>query len=157
MPHQYSKHATSEFLTQGIPTHSFPFTVKDFPENTKYFAFSFLDHDSYPLVSFSWVHWLAVNVEAVSGGISENLKKTSKTAIFGQNSFASSLRGLTDTNITWGYAGLTPPNADHKYTLSVHALSEKIDLKSGFFYNEFLDEVQKKSIAMAEANVIARI
>ena len=92
-----------------------------------------------------------------NGKIPEDLKKASSTVIFGQNSFASPITNMSDKAIVQNYAGPMPPDSDHNYTLTIYALSDKVDLQEGFFYNEFIRKVTSQALAMAQTDVLARV
>ncbi|MCJ1993499.1 YbhB/YbcL family Raf kinase inhibitor-like protein [Lactococcus piscium] len=148
IPKKFSKYADDADKYKGQPIVSFPFAVKGLPSGTKFLAFSLLDHDAVPVCGFSWIHWLVANVK-VSGDeieIPENFSKTSSAIVQGTNSFDSIFVGETDTQITQRYVGPTPPDKAHRYTLTVFALSDKLGLQEGFYFNAFRDAMHDKII-----------
>ena len=148
IPKRFSKYADDADKYKGQPIVSFPFAVKRLPSATKFLAFSLLDHDAVPVCGFSWIHWLVANVK-VSGNeiqIPEDFSKTSSAIIQGTNSFSSLFVEETDTKITQRYAGPTPPDKDHRYTLTVYALTDELVLQECFYFNAFRDAMCDKII-----------
>ncbi|CCJ10652.1 Putative uncharacterized protein [Staphylococcus aureus subsp. aureus ST228] len=54
------------------------------------------------------------------------------------------------------YVGPTPPDKDHQYELTVYALDHSLNLKNGFYLNEFLKEVNQHKIDQTSINLIGR-
>ena len=52
LPDEYAKYASVK--EAGNPVVSFPFTLTDLPEGTKYLAWSLVDYDSIPVCGFGW-------------------------------------------------------------------------------------------------------
>lgn len=154
---KYSKYAEEKFLVEGIPYVSFPFTVHDLHDKAKYLAWVLIDHDSYPLIHFSWIHWVVANYEVNSKNINidENISSTAKL-ITGTNSFASPLANIKNKKITMGYGGPTPPDKNHTYTFYVYALSDKLKLGNGFMINDFYDQLELAKIEECSIKFIAR-
>ena len=55
-----------------------------------------------------------------------------------------------------GYTGPMPPDKTHYYTLTVYALDTKIDLKEGYWLNDFLREMEGHIIDSATISVPSR-
>ena len=51
------------FNENNVPTYSLPFKIEEIPENTVSFAFILEDKDAYPVVGFTWIHWLGANLK----------------------------------------------------------------------------------------------
>jgi len=158
MPDKYSKYTDETGKYKNQPMVSFPFSITEIPENVKYFAFSLIDHDAIPVCGFSWIHWLVANVPASMTEIPENYSRNDELVkIQGTNSFASSLAGgETDKKIINRYIGPEPPDKDHDYTLTVYAVSDKLNLEEGFTYNQLHKEIQRKLISQASIDIKAR-
>lgn len=108
--------------SDGMPTVSLPIIIKNAHENTKSFALIMDDPDSLPVAGFVWLHWLAANIHTTV--IPENASETS-LFIQGKNS--------------WGcdcYGGPAPPNATHRYVLTVYALDTDLPVETGFSLKE---------------------
>ena len=151
---KYSKYAEDKFRYNSMPNLSFPFEITDFPKNTKTFALTFIDHDAYSVVSFSFVHWLACNIFEAS--ITENISARNENITQGRNSFSSSFIGVEDIIITNRYIGPTPPDKNHEYTLTVYALDKELDLEEGYMLNEFFREIKGHVLDMLEEIVVGR-
>ncbi len=54
------------------------------------------------------------------------------------------------------YVGPTPPDKDHQYELTVYALDHSLNLKNGFYLNEFLKEVNQHKIDQTSINLIGK-
>ncbi|MEK0395870.1 YbhB/YbcL family Raf kinase inhibitor-like protein [Lactobacillus delbrueckii] len=149
---EYAKYASVK--EAGNPVVSFPFTLTDLPEGTKYLAWSLVDYDSIPVCGFAWIHWLASDVPAVSE-IPADFSRTTDTPQ-GYNSTVS--RFLTDPEeVHTGYIGPTPPDKDHDYRFRVYALSKKLDLEQPYYYNEFLRALKGKVLAESQVDLPARV
>lgn len=108
------------------PVISFPIALSDIPKDTKYLAVSLIDYDAVPRTGFPFIHWLAADIP------------------------------VTDEYITSHYAGPTPSDKPHNYTLTVYALNEATKLVNGFFYNGFRKALQNKIIEQTEIDLTAK-
>lgn len=159
MPDRYSKYANDTERYKNQPMISFPFSILEIPEGARYFAFSLIDHDSVPLIGFSWIHWLVANVPASLTEIPEDYSRNDESAkIQGANSYISPLAGKeTDKKIITRYMGPTPPDKDHDYTLTVYALNSKLNLEEGFTYNQLYKEIQGKILSQTSIDIKGRV
>lgn len=155
---KYSKYAKEEDKIEGIPYINFPFSVEDINEDNKYLSWILIDHDSNPVVNFSWIHWLVGNYEIENDFalVPEHLCNTSKSYIKGNNSFSCQLANVKDEKIFLNYGGPTPPDKDHNYTLVVYAHNTKLDINDGFFYNNLLDCLKHSKYQESSIKIIAR-
>ena len=110
-----------------VPTCSIPFTIKNPPKGTKYYAIYMYDPDG-----GNWTHWLAANYSSKTFPEDASRIKAS-SMVQGKNSFK-----------TIGYGGPTPPDKTHTYTIKIYALKSKLDLKKGFTKKQFLTEIMGK-------------
>ena len=62
LPDLYTK--ASDVKVAEKPVVSFPFIIEEAPENTKTFAWTFVDYDSIPVCGFTFIHWVVANVPA---------------------------------------------------------------------------------------------
>ena len=132
---------------EGIPQLSFPVRWEDAPAGTKSFALVFIDYDNVIGEGFIWIHWLAANIPGTSSGISEDASRNPAGMLQGKNTWAFQL-GL-DNPVCNRYGGPAPEDRPHEYELQVFALSEMLDLKDGYYYNEFLRAIRGKVLDSA--------
>lgn len=131
---KYGKYGT-EFNENGIPTYSLPFLIEQQPEGTKAFAVVLEDKDAYPVSGgFAWIHWLAANITKTE--VKENESQTAKDFVQGANSWTSMQGGQQSKELSSYYGGMAPPDAPHIYELHVYALDQKLELETGFLFNE---------------------
>ena len=131
---QYGK--MSSDVIEGVPQLSFPIKWEDAPEGTKSFAVVFIDYDNAIGEGIIWVHWLAANIPASATGLEEDAARTDASLLQGKTTFMLS-NGL-DNPVSNRYGGPAPEDRPHEYELQVFALSDMLDLKPGYYYNEFL-------------------
>lgn len=155
---KYGKFADEEWRYKEQPILSFPITITNIPEKTKFLALSFVDYDAVPVCGFPWIHWLAANIPVDSDTliIPEDFSRKDSQIIQGKNSFISPFVGENDPKITEGYVGPMPPDKDHDYTITVTAFSEKIDLENGFWWNELIKKNTDFATASARLDVKSR-
>lgn len=155
---KYSKYANEEFRYKDQPVVSFPFEIKDIPEEVNYLCFTLIDHDAIPVCGFSWIHWSVANIPSANNNIIEDFSRSldDETILQGKNSFASFFVGETDTNIIQKYVGPTPPDKEHNYTLTVYGLAKPVNLENGFFLNELCKEMNGKIICETTINLKAK-
>lgn len=158
LPEKYSKYADEGFKIGVNPIVSFPIEFKDIPESTQSIALSFIDHDAVPVCGFSWIHWLACNINPQTSILEEDASRNTALNITqGQNSFASPFIGSnTEVNVIHKYVGPTPPNKDHFLTLTVYALDQSLDLQDGYFLNDFYKEIEGHVISKVSMNILAK-
>ena len=116
------------------------------------------DFDSVPVCGFAWIHWIAANIPAASTvEIPENAsQKGGIQMIQGNNSTAGPLIGETDPLTTQHYIGPTPPDKTHDYWLDIYALDSKLDLKEGFWLNEFYHAAKPHIIERKRISILSR-
>ncbi len=143
-------------LTKGVVNSSFHIEWKNLKEESKYINIIFIDHDSNPVCSFSWIHWMVADIDVNLKELEENSSNKNKEIIQGSNSWSSGLLGSNKHSIveSSNFGGCYPPNKDHTYTLKAYATSEKTNLKKGFFMNEFLDSIKDILIEETELNFV---
>ncbi len=154
---KYSKYAQDEELIEGVPYINFEFEVTGISDEYKYLSWALIDHDSNPVCSFSWIHWLVANYSSENKTIVENLCESNLDYVGGQNSFASPIANNQDERVIFNYGGPMPPNVDHNYSLVVFAHAKELNLEKGFFYNELLNELKKQTtIIGCECNILGK-
>ena len=142
---QYGK--MSSDVIEGVPQLSFPIKWENAPEGTKSFAIVFIDYDNAIGEGIIWVHWLAANIPASATGLEEDAARTDASLLQGKTTFMLS-NGL-DNPVSNRYGGPAPEDRPHEYELQVFALSDMLDLKPGYYYNEFLKEIRGKVLDTA--------
>lgn len=158
IPYEYAAGADISDLINGNPIKSFPFEITELPKDTKYLAWSLIDYDAIPVCGFAWIHWSVANVSITDDSISikADLSRTKGDYVQGKNSFTSGLLAEDFSEIENHYVGPTPPDKDHQYELTVYALDHSLNLKNGFYLNEFLKEVNQHKIDQTSINLIGR-
>lgn len=158
LANKYSKYAEDKFRIDDIPYVNFPFEVQNIKDDYKFISWVLLDHDSNPLVQFSWIHWLVSNykVEKENTKIPELLLKSGKVYAKGINSFAGPLTNVNNKDIVYNYGGPTPPDKDHVYTLEVYAHDNELNLKDGYYYNEFVEQLEKVDYEKGIIKILAK-
>lgn len=142
LPDKYGKYATEEQMKNGKPIISFPVSFSDIPADTKTIAFTFTDPDSIPVCGFEWIHWTVANIPASEPSLPENFSQTAPDSIIqGKNSSASPFLSGNIPELMDGYNGPYPPDKNHDYILQAYALDTALDLKSGFWMNELLHQI----------------
>lgn len=123
----------------GIPSYSLPFQIKQAPKKTVSFAFVLEDKDAYPLIGFSWIHWLGANLRKT-----EVMENESMHADFiqGANSWISIQGNSMDRISASYYGGMTPPDKAHTYEFHVFALDTLLELSNGFYLNELFHRMK---------------
>lgn len=152
LPDKYTKY--SETKKSDQPIISFPIALSDIPKDTKYLAVSLIDYDAVPRTGFPFIHWLVADIP-VTDVIPEDFSRNFQGPQ-GKNTWNSRFYDVTDEYITSHYAGPTPPDKPHNYTLTVYALNEATKLVNGFFYNEFRKALQNKIIEQTEIDLTAK-
>ncbi len=130
----------------GMPTHSIPLRFEDAPAGTKSFAVVLEDKDAYPVSGgFSWVHWLAANIQ--KNELKENESQTATDFVQGANSWMSMQGGSHPIESCSYYGGMAPPNEPHTYEVHVYALDKVLDLQNGFFMHELYRQMRGHILA----------
>ncbi len=132
---------------EGVPQLSFPISWENAPECTKSFAIVFIDYDNVIGEGIIWLHWLAANIPADKTSLCEDAARTDKSFIQGKNTWAFQL-GI-DNPVCNMYGGPAPEDRPHEYELQLYALSDTLNLKDGYYYNEFLREIRGKVLDTA--------
>lgn len=145
---KYGKYAAAECKYKDQPIVSPPFRIENLENDVNYISWYLIDHDSNPLINFSWIHWLAANLDVsdVEDTVVVNEKMDTKTMINGTNSFNSPIANIDDIMITQRYVGPTPPDRDHEYTFVVIGTKEKLVLEEGFNFGTFYKAAKKAVI-----------
>lgn len=129
----------TQFNENNVPSYSLPFKIEKAPENTSSFAFVLEDKDAYPVVGFTWIHWLGANLK--KSEVKENESQTATDFIQGANSWISVQGNQQDREQASYYGGMTPPDKVHTYELHIFALDKVLDLKRGFYLNELYEKM----------------
>ena len=130
----------TQFNGNHVPSYSLPFKIENAPEHTALFTLTLEDKDAYPVVGFTWIHWLGANLKR--NGLEENESQTAIDFIQGANSWIS-IQGNQQTREQASYYGsMTPPDKSHTYELLIFALDEMLDLKNGFYLNELYEKME---------------
>lgn len=129
----------THFNENNVPSYSLPFKIENAPENTSSFAFVLEDKDAYPVVGFTWIHWLGANLK--KSEVKENESQTAADFIQGANSWISVQGNQQDREQASYYGGMTPPDKAHTYELHIFALDKVLDLKRGFYLNELYEKM----------------
>ncbi|MGL5590908.1 MAG: YbhB/YbcL family Raf kinase inhibitor-like protein [Metamycoplasmataceae bacterium] len=127
----------------GIVHKSFQIGWSDLPKDTVSLAIVFYDNDAVPVCGFSWIHWLAANIDPSLKELPENASiELADKMVQGKNSWSSGLLPKEMQSHATLFGGCAPPNGDHKYTVKVFALDKKVKLSNGFFYNDLKHEIE---------------
>ena len=158
LPDLYGKFAPKAAKLDGHPVCSFPIEISDVPANAASLAIVFVDFDAIPVGGFCWIHWLAANIDPSTALIPENASQEQSTAMVqGSNSNYSPMVSCPkDAEHVARYTGPYPPDKTHSYTLRVYALDTKLNLKEGYFLNEFRRAIQGHVITHAEIELPSR-
>ncbi|WP_048000946.1 YbhB/YbcL family Raf kinase inhibitor-like protein [Lactiplantibacillus herbarum] len=153
----YAKQAAPTQMYKGHPIISFPINISDVPMGTHSLAFTFVDYDAIPVSGFTWIHWIAANIPATVTQIPANASQTGAIPMIqGNNSTAGRYVNETDLKVSQHYVGPYPPNKDHRYSLKLFALDTELDLRPGYWLNEFHDAIAGHVLATAKTTVIGK-
>jgi len=94
----------------------------------------------------TWVHWLAYDLPAASGGLPESVPPEKAVAGGGR-------QGRNDFG-RLGYGGPCPPSGTHRYHFRLYALDTVLGLDAGASKAELLQAMQGH--VLAEATLIGR-
>lgn len=139
--------AISGNCEKGIPQLSFPLKWEGAPEGTKSYALVFVDYDNCIGEGLIWLHWLAANIPASYTGLEEDAARKDSSFVQGRTTFGYST-GYED-KVCWRYGGPSPEDRPHEYELVLFALSDKLDLDNGYYYNEFRKAIEGKVLDVA--------
>lgn len=158
LPDEYGKYAPEINKKHDHTVCSFPISISEVPKQTQSLALAFIDFDSTPVCGFPWIHWLMCEIDPATVLIPENASQNpASNWIQGFNSTYGNLACVNnDLQVAQAYVGPCPPDQDHTYTLRVYALDTHLDLKNGYFLNQFHWAIQGHIIEMAELNVVSR-
>ncbi|GAX06401.1 phosphatidylethanolamine-binding protein [Secundilactobacillus pentosiphilus] len=157
LPDIYGKYAPEKYRINNGPVRSFPIEIKDTPAGTKTYAITMIDHDAIPVSGFTWIHWVAANLPGDLTTIPENASQSGEVAMtFGNNSSAGRLVHSQDQQTSQHYTGPVPPDKNHRYTVTVYALDDKLPLEDGFWLNELHDAMKGHVLAEATQVVLSR-
>ncbi len=131
-------------IVDGANLRSFHIKWEDLPANTKSLAIIFDDYDAVPVCGFSWIHWLAANIDPSLNELKENASlELADKMVQGKNSWSSGLITKDTENKNYQkFGGCAPPNCDHEYMVKVFALDSTLDLKDGFMMNELIKKME---------------
>lgn len=137
---KYGKHGT-QFNENGVPTYSLPFEIQDVPQDAVSYAIVLEDKDAYPVSGgFAWIHWLAANITRTE--VKENESQSAHDFVQGTNSWTSIQGGNQSKELSNFYGGMLPPDKPHTYELHVYALDCKLNLETGFLFNELHHQME---------------
>ncbi|WGE89392.1 YbhB/YbcL family Raf kinase inhibitor-like protein [Actinobacillus arthritidis] len=142
---KYGKRGT-QFSPNGMPSYSIPFEISEIPDGTQSFAVVLEDKDAITASGFVWIHWLIADLTRTN--ITENESLTATDFVQGANSWASKLGNFSIEEAS-NYGGMAPPNCKHRYELIVYALDTKLNLTSGFRFNDLHFAMQGHILATA--------
>lgn len=126
---KYGKRGTVN--QNGMPIYSLPLDIHNAPAKTKSFVLFLEDKDAYgPSGGFSWVHWLAANIQKTH--LDENESQNSPDFVQGHNSWTSMQGGCQSIAESSCYGGMAPPDSEHIYELHVYAIDTLLPLENGF-------------------------
>lgn len=147
---------TSEPLQHKMVTKSFHIGWDDLPAGTKSIAITFIDHDAIPVCGFTWIHWIACNIDPNMKELPVNASiEHSDKMVQGKNSWHSGLlpESMREQKLHL-FGGCAPPDKDHEYKIKVYALDTMLDLQEGYHLNEF--KKAKKGHVLAKAKIKAK-
>ncbi len=158
LPDRFGKFASEADMIDGHPSRSFPISIEDVPDNTQSLALTFVDWDAIPVGGFCWIHWIACNFPPDTHQIPEDASaQCTLPCVQGTNSdFSPFAGGHTNPAIVNRYAGPFPPDKTHAYTLTLYALDCILDLKEGYYLNEFRRAIRGHVIDCAEIDIPSR-
>lgn len=159
LPDKYGKYAKSNQKELNSAIISFPFEIENIPVGTKSLALTFIDFDAVPVSGFAFIHWLACNLLPSQTNIKENLSRNPyPNMVQGTNSRISKFFSSNpNLELARHYIGPNPPDKDHNYTLCVYALDQMLDLKEGYYLNEFRNAIKGKILAKACLDIPSRV
>ena len=155
LPDEFGKYSDAALRRCGNCVTSFPIRIEGVPTEAETLALAFIDYDSTPVCGFTWIHWIACNIDPSINEIPKNASREGFQFIQGSNSCVSRA-DETDADVIAGYIGPCPPDKDHTYTLTVYALDCSLDLPEGFFANELHWAMKDHVIAQSSIDILSR-
>ncbi|MFC6180792.1 YbhB/YbcL family Raf kinase inhibitor-like protein [Lactiplantibacillus daowaiensis] len=159
LPDAYGINQPADQLIDGLNLTSFPFTVTDLPTGTKTVAFDVIDHDTIPIVGYSWLHWLGANIPVTGPTVTipEDASRQ-EFCVQGTNSIGNILAQIKrpigfDYDLTQHYTGPRPRGGEHIYRLEVYALETMLPLTAGYYFSDFMRASEGHVLATAHANL----
>lgn len=144
---KYGKY--SDDKVDGIPQLSIPLEWKDAPYGTRSFALSIWDFDNIKDEGFPFLHWVVANIPEDINMLKEDASRTEKWLIQGKNGWIVDYENDRENILCNRYGGPASPSAQHEYEIRLYALSERLNLEQGFYYNNFLKESRGKILEEA--------
>lgn len=122
----------------GIPRRSIPLEWSMVPEGSKSLAIVFEDFDNIEDEGVHWIHWLVADIPPTATGLEENSSCSRDELIQGRTGWALPYGPYEKIpyQLTIGYGG-PAPERKHEYELTLFALDAVLEMKNGFFYNQF--------------------
>ncbi|MGL4742684.1 MAG: YbhB/YbcL family Raf kinase inhibitor-like protein [Sarcina sp.] len=143
--------AASKDKLGAMPLESIPLEWSGAPKNTKSYAITLIDYDTVPIMGFPWIHWIASDISSDLTSLPSNASTTmASNMIQGVNSYANgyplnlvTLKGFqVPRDQAYHYGGMVPVNFPHKYTMTVYALDDMLNLKAGFGLNDLYNAME---------------
>ncbi|WP_413628254.1 YbhB/YbcL family Raf kinase inhibitor-like protein [Fructilactobacillus vespulae] len=154
---KYTKHASNQFKNQGFPICSFPIQLANVPSNAQSLAITLLDDDAILVCGFTYIHWVAANIDPNVTVIPENASQTQTIKMtLGNNSLPGRLINVVEPELAKHYVGPTPPDKTHQYQLTVYALDTTLNLQDGFWLNEFKQQIKNHILDQTEQKLPVR-
>ena len=107
-----------------------PLGIEDIPESAKSLALIMHDPDA---SAGDWTHWMIWNIDPKFQDIDEN--SVPPGAVAGMNESGS-----------MGYEGPCPPSGMHRYTFTLYALDQQLDLDPNLVDRDDLEEAMQGRI-----------
>lgn len=148
---KYGGYCDPHDLINGNPLTSFPIEWGEFAPQSHYVHLILVDYDSNPVCNFTWLHWGVCNLALAKypTGIPENFSLAQKDSLnqainSGYQPFNKSQKTPLEDYI--GYYGPFPPDKPHTYILYVITTSAPLNIKNGWYLNEFVFNLDKNQI-----------
>lgn len=138
--------SASEDQINDIPQISLPLYWENAPLDTKYYAITLIDYTNCELDGVPWIHWCIANIPSEITELKEDASRNLSISeiVQGKNSWITVLpKENPECNRYGGSAPLEPS----EYEFKIYALSEKLNLEEGFYFNHFIKELGNKKIA----------
>lgn len=140
---KFGGYTSTNNLINNMPLKNFHLGWKIESSKSKYLHLVFVDYDAIPVCGKPWLHWLVANIDLSNTiEILESESINNKNLIQGVNSLYPEF-SKKDSSV---YYGPFPPDKDHEYTLHAYTTDTKLNLKNGYFYNEFYKEIKNHNI-----------
>ncbi len=136
---------------EDIPQLSIPLNWINVPKEAKSLAITCIDYDNYMEEGYAWLHWSVANIPAsvseLPEGCSLNISCVDPRIIQGRTSWSGEMPG--DSPLCRRYGGPAPIVSPHEYEFRLYALLGYMDLKDGYYHNQFRKAIQ--SLVIEEA------